>query len=268
MADQETVQDEFDAAFDEITAGEVAEESASEDPVQEEVTEEKEDSAEERLARLEKENERLRHSDKSQRGRVSALTKKLMEQAAIVLPPEPKLDESVKKDWETLSEEYPEISAPIEKRMRELDARMARVNQMLAQGSEFQKILAARERESYRAVQFEELAQRHPDYAEVAASPDFTAWTKEAPEDLRMRLHSTEAKDASLVLDYYKREKGLVGQSEVSALKEKRAETLKKSTGISTKKVGQTIRKEVADDFDAAFEAFAAKRERERKNRY
>lgn len=282
---------EFDAAFEEAASqvedapGEVGgdepedlEQDAADAASAEESLEGEEDLAG-KLAALEEEAERLRQSERSQRGRVSALTKKLLEQRAAHVPPAARQDDvdaAHGEDWDEFKEDFPEMAAIIERNQARLDSRMNEVNSLIEQLQATQDALIEKEAAVYRTTQLEILGERHPDFEEIKASKEFAEFKASAPANVQAMIASTHAEDAIIVLDAFKQSTGWkpggekdTGKSEVERINERRAENLKKSAGISSKKVGRAVRQDMEsdDDFDSAFAAAAREKEKRRANR-
>lgn len=282
---------EFDAAFEEAASqvedapGEVGgdepedlEQDAADAASAEESLEGEEDLAG-KLAALEEEAERLRQSERSQRGRVSALTKKLLEQRAAHVPPAARQDDvdaAHGEDWDEFKEDFPEMAAIIERNQARLDSRMNELNSLIEQLQATQDALIEKEAAVYRTTQLEILGERHPDFEEIKASKEFAEFKASAPANVQAMIASTHAEDAIIVLDAFKQSTGWkpggekdTGKSEVERINERRAENLKKSAGISSKKVGRAVRQDMEsdDDFDSAFAAAAREKEKRRANR-
>lgn len=240
----------------------------------------KKDEIADRLAQLEEDNKRLRQSEKSQKGRVSALTKKLVEQRAAQGPlkVEPDKVEGSDGDWEEFKREFPEMAEIVDKRLSQVDNRLNRVSEVVDQVATTQETIVQKEVGTYRAEQFETLGEKHPDFNAIKESPVFAEWRAKAPEEVQTKIRSQHAEDAIAVLDTFKAETGWgakdqhQGKSEVELLNERRAQALKQSAGISTKKVGHSTKQDTGladeDDFDAAFNESALKKESERSARY
>lgn len=235
-----------------------------------------------KLAALEAETERLRQSERSQRGRVSALTKKLVEQQAALKEP-PKEDkaegeagksEGEGDDWEEFAREFPEMAAVVEKRLARVDRKVESVQDRVERVATTADTLAEKELIAYKETQFEILAEKHPDFDEIKASPEWERFKAGADEETLSKIKSKHAEDAIEVLDTFKASTGWGNppvktgrtKSEIELINERRAAALKQSTGITSKKVGHSTRQDTAtdDDFDAAFAERASKKERER----
>lgn len=315
VVEQETVEenyDEFDAAFVELTAdktdehqsGELKEESPGDVGDQEDqkskdgdvTSKEPEDAGKEpatqedgdltaELEKTKREKERLEQKDRSQRGRVAALNKKLAEiKAAGSQPLEPKQEitegsdsgASNGRDWEEFVDEFPEMAAIVDKRLSKVEQKQEQVERFQSQTAEKLDTVAGTTTEiisgevrSYKQEQYERVRDAHEDIEDVRASTAFQQWRNSAPPDIQEKRNSIYADDAIEILDRFKEETGWgkkPEKSEVEKIQARRKDTLNKSAGINSKPVGQP--KPKADDFDAAFAEGAKKKDKQRQNRF
>ncbi len=241
----------------------------------------------EKLAALEAETERLRQSERSQRGRVSALTKKLVElqqQKAASTSEEPPdtaaaggeqasgaADDS--DDWEEFKREFPEMAAIVDKRIAKVDQKFESVKSEIDRVATTADTIAEKEILAYKETQFDILRDAHPDFEQIKSSPEWQRFKAGADEETIAKIKSKHAEDAIAVLDAFKEQVGWGsrqitgrGKSDVELVNERRSAALRHSAGISSKKVGHTPRKEPAsdDDFDAAFLDAVQKKEKQR----
>ena len=242
-----------------------------------------EESLIEKVKRLEADNEKLKQSERSQRGRVSALTKKLLDQKAATQPPEGKQgqagveDDGHGEDEDEFDREFPEIAEVLNKRvgrvLKKLEAVESKVNAVKTTTD----ILTDKEIEAHKNAQYNALASEfgHADYEDVLASQEWQQWKAAAPSDVLQKIKSQDAEDAAEVLDAFKTQVGWKtaqrssrrqdDKSEVERINERRAQTLSRSAGIPARKVGHRPKGEDDDgDFDAAFSARAGQIERDR----
>ncbi len=261
----------FDKAFDSAAGDEPA------------ASDEQEDLAA-KLEKTEAEVERLKQSDRSQRGRVSALTKKLVEQQAAQKEPpvveQGKGDnaetENNDDDWEEFQREFPEMAAIVDTRLAKVSSKFDSVSERVDKVSATQETLVEKEITAYKDTQFDILRDEHEDLDEVKGSSEFANWRENASSENKVKIQSKHAEDASAVLHAFKEETGWrskakpQGKTNVELINERREKALKNSAGISSKKVGHSSKldTESDDDFDAAFEARALKKEKERSVRY
>lgn len=157
---------------------------------------------------------RLEQSDRSQRGRVSALTLKLRE-AATSMSPKPKTAEDAEaqaKELEELeqevakaAEEYPEAAGPLAKKLQRVmdrvDAVAAKVDPIIENQSKAEL-----------AAAYEVLAEAHPDYAEVAKSNEFLEWAEVQSPAVQALVTSIDPDDVSTALTKFKAATGKTTQ--------------------------------------------------------
>ena len=259
---------EFDDAFNEAAGEPAAQE------------EEPEIDFAKELGETKAELERLKQSDRSQRGRVSALTKKLVEQKAAITPPENQeeitgdtnSDEDEGEDWDEFSREFPEMAAIVDKRLNSVKKDVDKVSNKVEEVTTTQNTLVEDKILTYKAEQFDDLRDKHSDVEDIKVSTEFAQWRANAPEEIQKKIKSHHAEDAAQVLDTFKDETGWgqkakadTGKSEVELINQRRETALKNSAGISSKKVGRTAKQDAgSDDFDSAFDDAARKKEKQR----
>jgi len=234
-----------------------------------------------RLEEIQADNERLKQSERSQRGRVKALTKKLEEQRAASVPLADQqgsgdTEGTNDDDWEEFKREFPEMAAIVDGRLKKVAQKVDSVNDKVKRVSETQDTMVEAEIIAYKETQFEALKRKHSDFEEIKVSKEFADFKANATPEMQAKIKSKHAEDAIAVLDSFKESTGWKGtrqkpgKSEVELLNERRAAALKQSTGISSKQVGHSTRQDTGsdDDFDEAFKEGASKKEKERSLRY
>ena len=279
--DDSAEQDDFDAAFAEFSVAEepavVEDEPTNEDdsePDEQGDTETKQEPEQEddplaglneaqrkRFEELQRRAAEAEHAAKSQIGRVSALTRKLHElgnakqqdpkqEDATPLPGDP--------EWESFKADFPEMSTAVEKRLAAMEKALAeRVGQVAQPIQQMQ-------REQYLRNQFAALEAAHPDYQTVAASDGFRSWLATQPPQVQQLIGSEDASEASWLLSTYKALTGQArqGQSDVTALREKRKAQLQQSAGVPAKGSTNPSVGGAPDDYEAAFQFFANRKSR------
>lgn len=234
-----------------------------------------------KLEEIQADNERLKQSDRSQRGRVAALTKKLEAQRAAIVPPAAAKEEGEAADtsdaeWNEFKTEFPEMAAIVDGRLKKVAKDVSSVSDKVQRVSDTQNTMVEAEIIAYKETQFEELKRKHSDFEQIKESAEFAKFRTEAPPEIQAKIKSKHAEDAIAVLDSFKESSGwkgprkTPGKSEVEKINERRAATLRQSTGISSKPVGHSARQDTGadDDFDAAFAESASKKEKERSKRF
>jgi hypothetical protein len=120
-----------------------------------------------------------------------------------------------------------------------------------------------REAEEERHVtgQYAALEAAHTDWKNVVNSESFVDWLQQQPTAIQQLSNSNDAFEASKLLDYYKMSQpreDVATTSTVTSLQQKRAKQLQDSTGVKSKPGPGATGVIPPDDFDTAFEMFAA----------
>ena len=286
--EQEQENADFDAAFSErITAGREEAEPEAEKPEGKEQApagdaegaqqpDKKEECSKEfdPFSGLSEEQERyfrsLHQSESSQRGRVSALQKKVngYEAAAKQPPAQQKADEGGDQQQQQPSraeklrqakEEYPDAVGDLVEEVMELREKLDGMTPKAPEeGPEPDEATQARE--------YQALEEKHRDYREIAADPEFHKWIADQSQGVQNLANSYAASDVSSVLSLFKAErqaaqpKNPPAQAETDTTANKRQRQLQGSQAVSSR--GAPAASGVPDDFDAAFEARAKARTR------
>jgi len=278
--DSTEIVDDFDSAFDEfadegvVSSAELAPEEITEETevVAEEVTEEAppeqdiwaeaDEGLKSEYDKLRDNNDKLSHQAKSNAGRIGALQRKLNEfqassPAGGVQPSATEVAEAMKtpEAWASFNEEYPDIHDAIESRLEvERSQNQETMNRAL-------QPLRAAEEERHVNGQYAALEAAHTDWKDVVKSGAFVDWLQQQPNAIQQLSNSNDAFEASKLIDYYKmsqpREEAAT-TSTVTSIQQKRAKQLEDSTGVKSKSGPGATGVIPPDDFDAAFEMFAA----------
>jgi len=278
--DSTEIVDDFDSAFDEfadegvVSSAELAPEEITEETevVAEEVTEEAppeqdiwaeaDEGLKSEYDKLRDNNDKLSHQAKSNAGRIGALQRKLNEfqassPAGGVQPSATEVAEAMKtpEAWASFNEEYPDIHDAIESRLEvERSQNQETMNRAL-------QPLRAAEEERHVNGQYAALEAAHTDWKDVVKSGAFVDWLQQQPNAIQQLSNSNDAFEASKLIDYYKmsqpREEAAT-TSTVTSIQQKRAKQLEDSTGVRSKPGPGATGVIPPDDFDAAFEMFAA----------
>ena len=94
-----------------------------------------------------------------------------------------------------------------------------------------------------------------------ALRDSFVDWLQEQPNAIQQLSNSNDAFEASTLLDYYKLglpQGDIATTSTVTSIQQKRAKQLEDSTGVRSKPGPAASGVIPPDDFDTAFEMFAA----------
>ena len=114
----------------------------------------------------------------------------------------------------------------------------------------------AQAQQSFVQQQYSMLEQEHPDYAEVAASPEFNQWVQTQPHNVQQMMESDNAGDAAYLLRTYKNEKS-PGVQATSELKQRREKQLRQAQNVPSRGGRSQQVMPPDDDFEAAFDYFA-----------
>ena len=278
--------DDFDSAFDEFstedetTSAELAPEdtefvaeteeveeveAATEEPEQapeEDIWAEADEGLKSEYDKLRDNNDKLSHQAKSNAGRIGALQRKLNEFQATSpaggnQPSATEVAEAMKtpEAWASFNEEYPDIHDAIESRLE-----MERSQNQETMNRALQPLRAAEE-ERHVSNQYAALEAAHTDWKDVVNSESFVDWLQEQPNAIQELSNSNDAFEASKLLDYYKLSQPMeeiATTSTVTSIQQKRAKQLEDSTGVKSKPGPGATGVIPPDDFDTAFEMFAA----------
>ena len=277
MDSTETV-DDFDSAFEEFAEVETSAELLPEEVVEEvveEVLEEAppepeqddiwagaDDTLKSEYDKLRDNNDKLSHQAKSNAGRIGALQRKLNEFQATspaggATPSATEVAEAMKtpEAWASFNEEYPDIHDAIESRLEvERSQNQETMNRAL-------QPLRAAEEERHVNGQYAALEAAHTDWKDVVNSESFVDWLQQQPTAIQQLSNSNDAFEASKLIDYYKLSQpreDVATTSTVTSIQQKRAKQLEDSTGVKSKPGPGATGVIPPDDFDTAFEMFAA----------
>jgi DNA repair exonuclease SbcCD ATPase subunit len=240
------------------------------------------DDISEKLKTLEAENEKLRHSDASQRGRLGAYQRRIneLESATQQIQSDKPTDNNTGKpqnedqqrqelaesmdmqDWEEFKEDFPDMARAFESRLKADDARQAQMKQELDELRASVQPIQQQAHEQQLQSEYARLEDRHEDWREVVNAPEFDKWLQSQNQSIRALADSTSADDASALLDFYKNVRP-PGEGDNRAKEhEKRQNRLANAQTVSRR--GTATRGAAPDDFEAAFDYYAEKKSRRR----
>ena len=282
--DSTEIVDDFDSAFDEFsteeetTSAELAPEDIEivaetkeveaaidepeEAPEEPDIWAEADEGLKSEYDKLRDNNDKLSHQAKSNAGRIGALQRKLNEFQATspaggATPSATEVAEAMKtpEAWASFNEEYPDIHDAIESRLEvERSQNQETMNRAL-------QPLRAAEEERHVNGQYAALEAAHTDWKDVVNSESFVDWLQEQPNAIQQLSNSNDAFEASKLIDYYKLsqpQEEIATTSTVTSIQQKRAKQLEDSTGVKSKPGPGATGVIPPDDFDTAFEMFAA----------
>lgn len=199
---------------------------------------------------------KLEQSERSQRGRVGALTKSLNQYRAAPAQPKPQEqqqdqgDESAKdleKRLAQAAEDYPDAVGPLKELVEQMGKKIADLSQQVEPISE-------RQSQSELQEAYSLLAEKHPDFADIAQDAKFSTWIAEQTPGVQGMANSFNPDEVSLVLTLYKSEAGIeqqpvsTGRTETDA---KRGRQLDATRDVPSS--GAPAASGTPNDFDAAF---------------
>jgi len=229
------------------------------------------ETAEQRVERLEREAQQWQHRYQSDLGRQNALQRKIQQLEQENRQLQQRGSQSADNggeagdnpdgsgysdaEWEELKQDFPDMARAIEKQMGAMQSRYEqRINQLEQQLSPIQ---AQAEQQAYRA-QEQALESQHPDWRDVVQTPDFHAWLREQPPAVQQLTNSEEAADAAFLLQSYKLTKGQAAPQANQGLQQRRQRQLQAAQTVPNR--GGRRRSEIPDDDeDALFDYFASK---------
>lgn len=238
--------------------------------------EEAEASSDDLRARL----EQLEHSERSQRGRVGALSRQLQERDRIIAElksrqaaPQPQgkagesqevtdqkqaiADEYGADDWKAFEEDFPDIAKALNSRFEQMSRMEERINARLEEVNGAIQPIQQQAHEQHLAGQFAALEARHKDWREVVSAPAFQQWLEQQPEWMQKQVESENADDASALLDIYKGLHASPGESR-NDTREQRNNRLAQAQTVSRR--GAPRPSGAPDDFEGAFNHYASQK--------
>lgn len=285
--------DDFGAAFDEYASKDAGERDEyfrdAEQEEQEEEQETQDDEGKEghppepdiseRLTALEQENQKLKHSEASQRGRLGAYQRQIndlqrqlqqnQQRQPINPDGKPKSDDQQREqlaqemgsdDWKAFQEDFPDMARAFEARLNADRQRQTQLEQQIEQLRSAVQPIQEQAHEQQMQSEYARLESRHSDWRDVINAPDFQTWLQEQNPAIQQLAGSDSADDASALLDFYKRVKGPAQTQQPPV--DKRKDRLANAQTVSRRGVAQ--RGGAPEEFDAAFEHYAAKKSRQR----
>jgi hypothetical protein len=230
-----------------------------------------------RLTEIEAERDRLQASERSQRGRVGALTKKLnaLRATAAQQPSQQeqtgegsggKEESDLDKRLKAIAEEYPDVVGPVAEALALVRAEVDGLKKPAATGGEADGDDELDADAEAITKELDALKKAHPDFEAVAADQNFAAWLKDQPDEYTQLVNTFDAKKVGSVLTLYKAERsaasasqsgdgGEPGKQESTATDDRRKRQLEGSRQVRGS--SQPAAAGVPKDFSSAFKARA-----------
>lgn len=165
-----------------------------------------------------REFERLEHADRSQRGRVSALTRQVddlrrqLAEAQQRAAPAPQADaEDVDDDtMKQFAEDYPEIAQAMNAMQSRNEKLLNKLESQLQGVSTVVSPIAQREADEAKRDEWNRLMEAHPDAETISADPKFHEWaSKHHRQEIRLMYGSDYADSNIDLLRIYKEENNI-----------------------------------------------------------
>jgi prefoldin subunit 5 len=268
-------EDEFDALTngdDHAEEVQEAEEEVGDDGSLEggEIADEGESEAQEpdELTKYKAEVDQWKHRYNSDIGRVNAYQRQVealkaqlaqveAQKKATSSDKKPEGSELTDSEWQTLKEDFPEIAVALEKRLNSVasnyEAKTLSYEQKIKQLEQQMQPIQQQAHDQFKQSQYAVLEQQHPDWRDVAQSQEFQQWLQQQPPAVQQLTESDSAADAAFLVGSYK----AVSSVDTSAIRQRRATTLRQSQTIPTKGVKRN--NGAPGDFESAFDYYAAK---------
>lgn len=215
--------------------------------------------------------ERLMHSERSQRGRVSALTRQVEQlQNAIQKleqqPQAPASEDGPKgtgdpdADFKQFAEDYPEIADMFSRSERRYMKQIEELSNQVKGVSQAVQPVVRSQHEQTQKAEFDKVLEAHSDAAEIAASQEFHDWAMSSGQAIRLMYDSDYAEDNIKLLYLYKQDRGLQQTREPDTGDSgKSDDRLSAMEGMPSSRGGPRARKRsLPDDEDALFEQLAS----------
>lgn len=249
------------------------------------------EAVKEKVIAMEQANEELTHRIDSDAGRVSALQRKIngleKEQQDIrngtttgVKANPNQIAEAMSgsdSDWETFSADYPEVAKSIDSRLDQAGkATQQSIEDTLAPVREKQALDDEKMVREALAEAAKPVTEIYPEWIDAVKTDEFVTWLGAQSPGVRSLSDSADANDASLLIGLYDTHLVATGKptlkadapesggtEEVSKLAEKRKQQLEAGTTIKSKGARMDPSSDPVDEFEAAFNYHAKRRERQ-----
>jgi len=231
-----------------------------------------------KLKKLEDENRRLKHSDASQRGRLGAYQRQINDLQRKPQEPEPvqtdsqdgkppKDDEQQRTDmaesmgvddWDEFKEDFPDMARAFEARLKADQHKQSQLEQQVNELRSAVQPMQEQAHQQHLQSEYARLEDRHSNWKEVVNAPEFDTWLKTQNPSIQGLAGSDSADDASALLDFYKGVSVGGDDNSLVTKHDKRQSRLANAQTVSRR--GAAQRSGAPDEFDAAFEHYAAKK--------
>ena len=216
-------------------------------------------SLEEQLTLTRAELQKERHRYNSDLGRQNAFKRQIKERDDQIAQLQRQIQNAAPQQKSALHEDYPDIA---EGAQQLVGSALDPVNQRIAQMEQSIAQFQANEHNNFIQGQFAELEAEHPDWNDIAESPEFRHWITQQPEQVQAMYESDMATDAIYLIRSYKSEVMPAQQQDNSALKQRREKQLRQAQNVPSRGGRSQQIAPPDDDYEAAFDYFAELDER------
>lgn len=215
-----------------------------------------------KVERLEREKQELEHQFRSSNGRVSALQQKinlLSKQA-----PEVKKEltqEEIEEEQQLAAtlELYPEFKPILDKIERERKSDIQQISSRIDP-------ITQSEEERYVSSQIEILDKDIPTWKDTVNNESWDKWLLNQPPQIQQMAESLNAADYKYLFKIYSQDNPVdtaEAEKEAKAQQLMQSRATKNAAHVSVKGKGETKQSMPADDYDSAFDYYAAKKQQE-----
>lgn len=259
------------------------------------------DTAKERMQAMEAENKDLNHRLSSDAGRVSGLQRKIngMEKeiqgirkgdTAGEQPDNKQIAEAMggtDEEWETFKEDYPEVAKAIDSRLDKAgQATQETIDSTLTPIKESQEKAALKEVADATQASADVVSETYPKWTEAVQEPEFALWLDSQPPGVQSLTESDDPQDASALIGLYDghlvaegkptlkadptngvdtKDEKTQKEIEANSIAARRKQQLEDGATIPSKAARIDPSSEPVDDFEAAFNYHAKRRENQRR---
>tara|TARA_B100001057_G_scaffold151071_1_gene151001 strand:+ start:1228 stop:2109 length:882 start_codon:yes stop_codon:yes gene_type:complete len=211
-------------------------------------------SVEEQLAAARAELQKATHKYNSDLGRQNAYQRQIKERDQMIADMQKQLAQATPVQSDTMQEDYPDIAQATDGR---IGRALAPLQQEIARLKSELDPLKEHQSQTWLQSQFAALEAEHPDWAQIAQSPEFNDWSSRQPPEVKAMLDSEEADRAIYILRAFKNDVMPAQPQANSELKQRREKQLRQAQNVPSRGGRSQQNMPPENDFDAAFDYFA-----------
>jgi hypothetical protein len=161
-------------------------------------------------------------------------------------------------DWKEFKEDFPDMARAFESRLKADQHKQAQLQQEVAELRSTVQPMQEQAHQQQLQSEYARLEGRHSDWREVVNAPEFDSWLDTQNPGIQALKNSDSADDASALLDFYKATNATSDENSRAPKHDKRQARLANAQTVSRR--GAATRGGAPEEFDAAFEHYAAKK--------